>query len=112
MTRTNNEALADRQVDEGQWIHAGAGSNDNVTNLAALSTRDRALWMDGYQWGRVGGLADGHREGYAACHGEIARPSESTYRTLICHRPSLRRTGVEPSRLPRRRDVLMTSSSR
>lgn len=72
MTRHNNEALADRQVDEGQWIHAGAGSNDNVTNLAALSTRDRALWMDGYQWGRVGGLADGHRKGYAACNDEIA----------------------------------------
>jgi len=82
MTRPNNEALADRQVDEGQWIHAGAGSNDNVTNLAALSTRDRALWMDGYQWGRVGGLADGHRQGFAACNDEIATLQREAHRIV------------------------------
>ncbi len=51
---------------------SGPTLDQTPVNLADLSGRERALWMDGFVWGRAGGMADGWHEGYAACDAEIA----------------------------------------
>jgi hypothetical protein len=45
---------------------------DQPVDLQALTVEKRRIWLDGYQWGRVGGLEDGYTRGYQACDAEIA----------------------------------------
>lgn len=62
---------------------AGDTPSIPATDLTTLSPRERRLWLEGYQWGRVSGIEDGYARGWAACDEELARLQREAHRVVM-----------------------------